>query len=156
MLGARDPLPQVPERALVAGPAGDETTGFSARLAAALDVPYVGLHTLRDGPDFSGDLRRLAEFDGWVTEWSDPAARPVLLDRAGLLVWLDLPITHVLGHVVRHTGLRRARRDVRTAFAGRKEYDDLVPAAAASYPDLVVVRLTREGDFDGWLAGLGP
>ena len=153
MLGVRDLLPRLPQRAVVAGPAGADAA-FAGRLAQALDVPYVEREDLAGWPVSAEDVRRLAAFDGWVTEWPEPAARPLLIGRADLLVWLDLPIARVLGQVVRRTALLRARREVRSALTDRRELDHQVPAAASSYPELTVVRLTRDADLDGWLGRL--
>jgi hypothetical protein len=38
----------------------------------------------------------LAEQTRWVTEWQYSAVRPLFLERCGLLVWPDLPVSLVM------------------------------------------------------------
>jgi hypothetical protein len=111
-----------------------------------------------------------------VTEWQYDAARPILLERATMAVWLDYPWGMRMGRVVRRTVSRRLRRTVlwngnveaplwtfltdrdhivRWAWRTRHTYDDL-PAelAARGRPDLPIVRLRSQADAERWLASL--
>jgi hypothetical protein len=82
---------------VVAGTPGDALAVFLHRLASALDVPLVPLADL-SGPS---EVARLAAFDGWVTTADAAWARPLLLERADLLVRVDLEPASFAGRVRR-------------------------------------------------------
>ena len=109
-----------------------------------------------------------------MTEWQYGKARPLLLRRADLLVWLDLPRAVVMGRVVRRTAQRRLNRTVlwngnfeppmstfftdhdhivRWAWRTHHENAERVAAAVALRQNLVVVRLHRQREVDHWVAG---
>ncbi|TRW43906.1 AAA family ATPase [Georgenia yuyongxinii] len=180
-----DPLPCRPRRVLVAGVSGAGKTTLARRIGRALAVPHVEIDALFHGPawtprpEFLADVERLTATDGWVTEWLYDAARPLLLARADLMVWLDLPAAQTMAQVVTRTVRRRVRgealwngnregplvtvlRDpehvVRWAWTTRHRLRDL-PAtvgaarATAGLPDLPVVRLGSHRAADRWRAG---
>ena len=178
MLTAADPLPHRPRRVAVAGVSGSGKSTLSRRIAEILDVPYIEIDGLFHGPswtprpEFMADVEAFTSAPGWVTEWQYDSARPVLAERADLLVWLDPPYPMVLQRVVRRTLRRRLRREVlwngnqepplRTFFTDdehivrwsirtRHKYDASVPAVAAQRPDLTVVRLGSTRAVDPWL-----
>jgi hypothetical protein len=109
-----------------------------------------------------------------VTEWQYAAVRPLLLARADLLVWLDLPRAQVLQQVVRRTVRRRLQRTqlwngnveppfwtiltepdhiVRWAWTSHAGTRPRVEAAQRSRPELPVVRLRSRSDVRRWLHG---
>ena len=175
------PLPRRPRRVLVAGVSGSGKTTVAARVARALDAPHTELDSLFHGPgwvpreEFLEDVRALAASETWTTEWQYPAARPLLLERADLLVWLDLPFATVtLPRLLRRTVRRRLRREVlwngnvepplrtvltdpehvvRWAVAGRRKLHARVPLLERDRPALTVVRLRSPREVSGWLAG---
>lgn len=178
MLTANDDVPGNPRRILVAGVSGVGKSTFAARLGSALDIPYTELDGLFHGPDwterpeFLDDVDALAATDSWTSEWQYGAVRGRMVDRAELLVWLDLPFRVTFGRVLRRTVRRRARREVlwngniepplhtiftsrehilRWAVATRHKYRELVPVLATSHPDLVVVRLRSADEVTSWL-----
>ncbi|MEW1959904.1 AAA family ATPase [Kineococcus sp. NPDC059986] len=118
MLGPTDALPHRPRRILVAGPSGSGKTTLAARIAEVLDVAHVELDFLFHGPgwtprpSFEEDVHRFSAGPAWVTEWQYGSVRDHLLERADLLVWLDLPKTVVMHQVTRRTVVRRLRRQV--------------------------------------------
>ena len=98
-----------------------------------------------------------------------------LLDRATLLVHLDLPRATVMQQVVRRTLRRRLRREqlwngnvepplhtiftdpehiVRWSWAGIEKYRRKVAQVRADHPGLPVVTLHSHREADEWLAGL--
>ena len=112
--------------------------------------------------------------DRWVSEWQYAAVRDVLLGRADLLVWLDLPRHVVMARVIRRTVRRRIRREtlwsgnvepplrtfltdrdhiVRWAWRTHARTRDRVTAACATRPELVVVRLTSPAQVSAWVDG---
>ena len=178
MLTAADPLPHRPRRVAVAGVAGSGKSTLARRLAAALGLPYTEMDSLHHGagwtkrPEFEADVDAVVDSDAWVSEWQYDYARPLLTERADLMVWVDLPFPVTLSRVVRRTVRRRVRREqlwngnqegplrhfftdpehiVRWAIRTRNLYDQRLPAVAAAYPDLPIVRLRSRRDVDRWL-----
>jgi adenylate kinase family enzyme len=138
-----------------------------------IDSLYHGPNwTPRD--NFMVDVAAFVAQPAWATEWQYGKARPLLLRRADLLVWLDLPRAVVMRRVVRRTVHRRLSRTVlwngnfepplstfftdrdhivRWAWRTHHEYAERVADAATAREDLVVVRLKSQQDVDRWLAG---
>ena len=180
MLRAEDRLPARPQRVLVAGATGAGKTTLAAAVARALGVPHVEIDALFHGPgwtprtDFEADVRAFAARRAWVTEWQYTAVRPLLLERADLLVWLDLPRGQVLRQVVRRTLRRRLRRVelwngnlepplwtiftdpehiVRWSWSTHGRTGPRVEQAQQVRPDLTVVRLSSRSEVRRWLDG---
>ena len=177
-LGPTSPLPRRLERVLVAGVAGAGKTTLAGRIAEVLGVGHVEIDALHHGPgwvprpQFLDDVRAVAARPGWVTEWQYAAARPILLERAHLLVWLDLPVAQAMAQVTWRTVKRRTmgtelwngnrepplrtilhdpEHIVRWAWGTRHTYRQRLPALAEARPDLPVVRLRRHRQADTWL-----
>jgi adenylate kinase family enzyme len=115
-LRADDPLPHRPRRVLVAGCSGAGKSTVAAALAARLGLPHHELDALRHGPgwvprpEFAADVAAFAATERWVTEWQGSEVRALLLGRADLVVWLDLPRWRVFTQLLRRTVRRRLRR----------------------------------------------
>lgn len=175
------PEPGLPHRVLVAGTSGAGKTTLAARLAAVLDLPHTEIDGLFHGPgwtprpEFLDDVRTLVAGESWVTEWQYRTARPLLLERAELLVWLDLPVRVRMRQVTRRTLRRRRRRTVlwngntepalrtfwtdgdhivRWAWRTRRSLDGLDELLAEQAPHVRVVRLRRRSEVEEWLARL--
>ncbi len=180
MLRSDDPLPARPRRVLLAGTSGAGKTTLARRVGAVLGIEHTEIDALFHGPGwvprpaFTSEVEELAARAEWVTEWQYASARPLLAQRADLLVWLDLPRRTVLRQVVARTVRRRLRRQVlwngnlepplwtvltdpdhivRWAWSTHGGTAEKVRAAAAARPDLVVVRLRSHGAARRWLAG---
>jgi adenylate kinase family enzyme len=180
LLTAHDPLHSTPRRILVAGTSGSGKTTLARRIAATVGAPHTEIDALYHGPDwtprdsFMADVAAFVAEPAWVTEWQYGTARPLLLSRADLLVWLDLPRAVVMRRVVRRTVQRRLARTelwngnlepplsafftdpdhiVRWAWRTHPQSAQRVAAAAISRADLRVVRLTSQHQVDRWLAG---
>lgn len=179
-LSPRADLPPETRRILVAGTSGAGKTTAARRIAAAVGAPHTELDALFHGPNwtprpaFVDDVTRLIAGPEWVTEWQYPAARHLLIARAQLLVWLDLPVRVVMSQVIRRTVRRRVHRlelwngnreaplrtilrdkehIIRWAWDTRHDTGPRVADALRDYPDLIVVRLTSRRELDAWLAG---
>src|SRR5215211_6534429 len=97
LLRDADPLPRRPTRVLVAGTSGSGKTTLAGIVAGTLALPRIELDALHHGPGwtirpaFEADVERFSSGPAWVTEFQYAAVRDLLLERADLLVWLDLP-----------------------------------------------------------------
>jgi adenylate kinase family enzyme len=174
-----DPLPRRPRRVLVAGVSGVGKTTLAARIAAITGGKHTEIDAIFHGPDwtprgdFLADVHRLVGADSWTTEWQYDAARPLLAERADLLVWLDLPFLRVtLPRILWRTVRRRWHREelwngnieaplhtfftdrehiVRWAIRTRRKYSRLMPQFVNEYPHVMVVRLRSQQEVDAWL-----
>jgi adenylate kinase family enzyme len=180
VLTAEEPLRSTPRRILVAGTSGSGKTTLAGRIAVTVGAPHTEIDALYHGPNwtpresFMRDVAAFAARPTWVTEWQYGKARPLLLQRADLLVWLDLPRSLVMRRVVQRTAQRRLTKTalwngnleppllslftdrdhiVRWAWRTHHEYALRVAAAVASRADLSVVRLRRQREVDQWVAG---
>lgn len=180
LLGPDDPLPQEPRRVLAAGPSGSGKSTLAARIGEVLGITHVEIDGLFHGPDwqpvptFEEDVRAFSTEPAWVTEWQYDAVRPLLLERADLMVWLDLPRSVVMRQVVRRTVGRRLRRKVlwngnveppfrtiltdpehivRWAWTTHHLTPERMRALLAERPDYVVVRLRSHDEARRWLDG---
>jgi len=180
VLTAQDPLPSAPQRILVAGTAGSGKTTLAGRIAATMCIPYTEIDALYHGPNwtprdsFMLEVAAFAAQPTWVTEWQYGKARPLLIRRADLLVWLDLPRVVVMRRAVARTAQRRLNRTVlwngnleppmstfftdrdhivRWAWRTHHQNAERVGAAVASREDLSVVRLRCQRHVDQWVAG---
>jgi len=178
-LNATDELSTRPQRVIVAGTSGSGKTHLAARIGATLQIPHVEIDALHHGPgwakrpEFEGDVRRLARSPQWVTEWQYPAARPMLAERADLLVWLDLSLTRVMWQVTRRTIGRALNREVlwngnvepplwtilrdrdhiiRWTWRTHGQTRSRVVALAAERPHLTIVRLGNRAEIERWIA----
>ncbi len=166
---------------LVAGVSGAGKTTLARRVASVVGAPHTEIDALFHGPgwvprpQFLDDVRALVAQDAWTTEWQYADARPLLAERADLLVWLDLPFTTVtLPRLARRTLRRRLRREelwngnvepplwtvltdrehvVRWAVHTRTKLRARVPALERQVPGLVVVRLRSPREVTGWVDG---
>ncbi|MFD6091061.1 AAA family ATPase [Oerskovia sp. NPDC060338] len=184
-LGAQDDvvahLGHIPCRILVAGVSGSGKTTLARRLAARLDLPHTEIDALFHGPDwtpratFVEDVRAAVGQEAFVMEWQYRAVRPLLLDEAELVVWLDLPTLTTMRQVVTRT-VRRARhkevlwngnvepplrtiftdRDhiVRWAWSTRRSLRDLPVVAARQDPPVALVRLRSRRQVETWVRRL--
>jgi adenylate kinase family enzyme len=172
-------LGERPRRVVVAGTSGSGKTTLAGRLAAVWGIPHTELDGLYHGPgwhprpQFLDEVRALVAADRWVTEFQYAPARPLLAERAQVLVWLDLSVPVVMRQVVRRTVRRRLRRVelwngnlepplwtlltssdhiLRWAWRTRHKLAGLPERLAREAPHLVVVRLRSRREVDRWVA----
>lgn len=172
-------------RISLAGDSGSGKTTVSRAIATRLGLTHVELDALFHGPNWSSapkeEFRRrvcetLDALDGWVADGNySGSLGGLLLERAELLVWLDLPLHVCLRRIWMRTWRRirtreelwdsKNRETLRNAFFSR---DSLFlwtlkahfrhrrewPARFAAHPHLQVVRLRTQNDVDRWLAAL--
>ena len=95
-------------------------TTLAAQLAQRLGVPHVELDALHHGPNWreatADELRAkveetLAKVDGWVVDGNYMGKLGTyVIDRADMIVWLDLPLRMLLRRIWRRTHARRRDR----------------------------------------------
>jgi adenylate kinase family enzyme len=106
----------LPRRIAIKGTSGAGKSTLGRQLAELLAVPYVELDALHHGPNWSAasatELRArvyavIDHADGWVVDGNyGTKLGTTVLDRAQLIVWLDLPLLLKLRRLVRRTWLR--------------------------------------------------
>lgn len=181
MLSASDPIDWSSRRILIAGVSGTGKSTFARRLAQATGISYTEMDALYHGPNwtpretFLHDVELFTRAPSWITEWQYREARPLLLERADTLLWLDLPTRVTLGRVVRRTVRRRVSREelwngnregplrtfftdrdhiVRWAIRTRGKYRESIPALDADAPHVRVVRFRSQRELSHWLERL--
>jgi adenylate kinase family enzyme len=168
-------------RILIAGCSGSGKTTLATAIAARLGVPYRELDALYHGPnwvprpEFVADVAAFAATGAWVSEWQYRTVRAVLLERAEVLVWLDLPRWRVFAQLVQRTLRRRRRATVlwngnvepalwtiftdpehilRWAWQSYPRVAERVGAVLSDPDGPPVVRLRSRREITEWLNGL--
>ncbi|HEX3852925.1 MAG TPA: shikimate kinase, partial [Polyangiaceae bacterium] len=100
-------------RILIIGTSGAGKSTLGRVLAQHLDVPYVELDALHHGPNWQAAtaqellervLRATDDPRGWVVDGSYLSKLGnVIVERAELIVWLDLPLGTKLRRLARRT-----------------------------------------------------
>jgi adenylate kinase family enzyme len=102
-------------RIAITGPSGSGKTTLAAELSRVLGVPHVEIDALHHGPNWESCgvevLRErviaATEGDGWVTDSTyHTMLGNVIVDRADMLVWLDLPVPLLMWRLLRRTHVR--------------------------------------------------
>src|SRR5688572_9101710 len=119
----------MPRRILVKGTSGSGKSTLGRALAGQLDLPYVELDALYHGPDWrpasatelpASVTALLDDNRGLVVDGNyDSKLGSVLLDRAELVVWLDLPLRTKLSRLMRRTARRYLGNE--TLWNGNRE-----------------------------------
>jgi adenylate kinase family enzyme len=108
----------MPQRVVVRGGTGSGKSTLAREAARRLGLPYVELDALHHGPGWREATaeqlcarveQALDDGRGWVVDGNyDSKLGTLVLDRADLIVWLDLPLPVKFGRLLRRT-VRRAR-----------------------------------------------
>jgi adenylate kinase family enzyme len=179
LLSFDDPLPERPQRVVVAGTSGSGKSTLASTIADRMGVPYQELDALFHGPDwtelpdFYDNVERFTSGPTWVCEFQYEATRPMLADRADTLVYLLYPRWLVTSRVVRRTLRRRFRRErlwndneegplwtlftdpehiIRWSWRTHSEKEQRV-AELSTRPDLTVVALHSPKQARHWVEG---
>lgn len=180
ILGPADVLPARPRRVVVNGTSGSGKSTLARRIGVTLGLPYTELDSLFHGPGwtrletFEAEVERFSLGPTWATEWQYDAVRGRLVQRADLMVWLDLPRWLVMARVTRRTVVRRWRREplwngnqegplrgiltdpehiIRWAWDTHHQAAERTQQVNREYLDLPIVRLRSPREIESWLAG---
>jgi adenylate kinase family enzyme len=169
-------------RILVKGGSGAGKTTLSRELERRLGLPHVELDALHHGPNWRGataeELQahvraKLDDERGWIVDGNyESKIGRLVLERAEVIVWLDLPLRTKLAQLARRTarrlwhdeelwnGNRESFKDVFYGFDGlfawaiRTHY-----SYRRTWPELFrgqrVIRLRSRREVNAWLAELG-
>lgn len=180
LLGPADSLPGTTRRILITGASGAGKSTLREAISATLGIPTVEIDSLYHGPGwtvrptFVAEVEEFSSAASWVVEWQYSQVKPMLLDRADVLIWLDHNRWTVTERVIRRTLRRRLRRiqlwngnfepPLRTIFT---DPDHIVrwswrtqrprrreAMGIARRPDgPIVVRLAGQGQVEAWRKG---
>lgn len=118
----------MPSRIVVVGGSGSGKTTVACRLAELNDLPYVELDALHWGPnwsacpedEFRARVQAAIAGGGWVVDGNYTGKLgDLVLERADLVVWLDLPLRVTLPRLWSRT--RRRMREQTELWAGNRE-----------------------------------
>jgi hypothetical protein len=165
-------------RIAVLGCSGSGKSTLAAALAERLTLPYLATDQIfwtdswRATPasDVRAWLAAAVAQDDWVTDGNFDSDRDLLWERAELIVWLDLPLSVVLGRALRRNLVWWLRRTpvwggqsmtLAKAFGGVRHVLRSHGLKHATYPawfacleSKPVVRLRTRAESAKWLAGL--
>ena len=171
-------------RVSVVGSSGSGKTTIARRLAGLLGVVHIELDALYWGPNwtgldaqaFHGRVQEAVAAEGWVCDGNYSVVRPIVLQRADTVVWLDLPLRTCLVRMLRRTALRVRsgealwagnRESWREVFVGRdalvwwlitqhrrKQRDYEARFASVESAHLRVLRFRSSAEAEAWLTTL--
>lgn len=152
----------MPARIVVKGASGAGKSTLARALSRELDVPFVELDALHWDAGWSAasaaQLRTritavLDDARGWVVDGNyDSKLGTLLLDRANLIVWLDLPLLLKLRRLVRRTA-RRWLTAENLWNGNRESLKDAFWGAEALFPWAVLSHFRHRRDWPRKLAG---
>jgi adenylate kinase family enzyme len=114
-------------RVSVIGSSGAGKTTFGRALAVRLGVAFIELDSIFHQADwtpmpeaeFQARVRVAVASNGWVVDGNYGAVRPIVLQRATTVVWLDYSLPRVMQQVVRRSVVRAVNR--RELWNGNRE-----------------------------------
>ncbi len=116
------------ERVSVVGLSGSGKTTTGKAIATRLGFPFVELDSIFHQPqwtempekEFQARVREAAAADEWVIDGNYRVVRPIVLERATTVVWLDYSRARVMQQVIRRSTARGVTR--RELWNGNREH----------------------------------
>ena len=118
----------IPQRIALIGPVASGKSTLAAAIAAHTGLPHLDLDELFWGPHwtpvappaFHTNVRDALSANAWIADGNyGGEAGEILLARAELAIWLDLPLNICLPRLIRRSLVRAATRQ--ELFAGNRE-----------------------------------
>ncbi len=105
---------QIPRRVSVVGTIGSGKTSLAHKLASLLSAPHVELDALHWEPNwveasnevFRERVKQSLVGDAWVVDGNYHQVREIVWSRADTVVWLDYPLTTIIGRLTKRTIMR--------------------------------------------------
>ncbi len=170
-------------RVSVIGTSGSGKSTFARALAQRIGAPYVELDSIfhqanwtpLDEDEFRARVRAATAGDRWVVDGNYGTVRPIVLERATTVVWLDYERPLVMARVIRRSVARAITRrelwngntedvrewirpdhPIRWAWSqhGRKRSEYEARFAEPQYARIEVRRFARPRGAQQWLASL--
>jgi len=170
-------------RVSVIGCSGAGKTTFGTALAARLGISFVELDAIFHQPgwtelpadEFRARVREKIAGDAWVVDGNYAAVRPIVLERATTVAWLDYSRPRVMQQVIRRSVSRTITRrelwngnredarnwlkpdhPIRWAWAqhGRKREEYAARLAEPLYEALEVCRFRTPQEAGAWLESI--
>lgn len=156
-------------RVVILGTSGAGKTTLARALAEIHDLPHIDLDALTSGtyPPITGEafvtrVREIVARSGWVIDGDyQRGLGELVLSRAEVTVWLDLPLRVSLARMWRRTS-SDIRAGARTVHIGllrwvahevsshvRRRF--VMPKRLSAHPGLHVVHLRNQEQVDRWL-----
>jgi adenylate kinase family enzyme len=150
-------------RVSVVGSSGSGKTTFGALLAARLGVPHIELDAIWWGPNwthldaevFAAKVDAATAADAWVCDGNFSAVRPIVLERADTVVWLDLPLRTCLARMLRRTA-HRIRSGEELWGGNRESWREVFIGRDALFWWLVSQHRRKRRDYEARFASLDP
>lgn len=155
-------------RVVILGPGGAGKTTFAARLARALDAPFICLDAIwptcgGDVPAFRALMAQAHTAEAWVSDGNFAQATfDLRLPRADLVIWLDPPKWLCAWRAVTRTlrpGEAHRPQDIGKVLRFIGDFDRVnrprIEGLRLEHgADVPVVRLTSRAETEAFLAGL--
>jgi adenylate kinase family enzyme len=106
-------------RIAITGPSGSGKTTLAAELAQTIGLRHVEIDALHHGPNWEScgvevlreRVRAATDGDDWVTDSTyHSMLGDLVVERADVLVWLDLPVPLVMWRLLKRTHVRNRNR----------------------------------------------
>ncbi|HEX7103411.1 MAG TPA: hypothetical protein VF201_12270, partial [Nitrolancea sp.] len=106
-----------PQRIQILGNSGGGKSTLARQLGAALDLPVIHLDRIFWNPgwvetphdEFDAKVLELAQADRWVIDGNYSRTLPERIERADLIIWIDVSRVHALWRVAKRAVTQHGR-----------------------------------------------
>ena len=163
------------DRVAIVGTSCAGKSTVARELSRRLGAPHVELDELFWGPnwtarsaeEFVGSVERATAGSTWIVDGNYSTVRPLVLERATAVIWLNLPLSTLLPRAVKRTFWRLVTRErlfngnrepvlgflhsywipwwvLRTCGERRREYAELLASPECGHLRVIEIRSTRQ------------